>query len=178
MTVSNIKENLDRLIAAIEDKHSNHKEVSIEDLLFDLCTISSQLEELAPTVPRFVADWYEKYKDDLDYRIWNEINNFENKYKTSRVADWINETNDAIQTLINMHQFGYKVEEAEERYLVKMKGISETDCYLRSGRNKGLWWFGCKANDRSAHHTRRELESAGFSNVFDSPLFEVTEVEE
>ena len=60
MTVNNIKENLDRLIAAIEDKHSNHKEFSIEDLLFDLCTISSQLEELAPTVPRFVANWYEK----------------------------------------------------------------------------------------------------------------------
>ena len=177
MTVNNIKENLDRLIAVIESKHSNNREVSIENLLFDLCTISSQIEELAPIVPRFVADWYEEHKNDLDYQIWYEIDGFDNNYETSRVSNWINETNDAIQTLINMHQFGYKVEEVEERYLVKMKGLSEKDCYLRLGCNTGLWWFGRKVDDGSAYHTRKELESAGFGDVFDSPLFEVTEVE-
>lgn len=177
MTVNNIKENLDRLIAVIESKHSNNREVSIENLLFDLCTISSQIEELAPIVPRFIADWYEEHKNDLDYQIWYEIDGFDNNYETSRVSNWINETNDAIQTLINMHQFGYKVEEVEERYLVKMKGLSEKDCYLRLGCNTGLWWFGCKVDDGSAYHTRKELESAGFGDVFDSPLFEVTEVE-
>lgn len=178
MTVNNIKENLDQLIAAIDDDRSNNRSISIENLLFDLCTISSQLEELTPTVPRFVADWYETNKDDIDFGIWDEISNFEDVRKKSRVANWINETNDVIQILINMHQFGYKVEEVEERYLVKMKGISEKDCYLRLGRNTGLWWFGCKVDDGSAHHTRRELEYAGFSEVFDSPLFEVLEVEQ
>lgn len=120
-----------------------------------------------------------KYKHDLDYRIWNEINDFENKCKTSRVANWINENNDAIQTLIDMRQFGYKVEEVEERYLVKMKGVEENKSYLCYNAN-GNWLFGKKHNlDRSrTHHTRRELESAGFGNVFKSPLFEVLEVEE
>ena len=178
MTVNNIKENLDQLIAAIDNDRSNNRSISIESLLFDLCMISSQLKELTPIVPRFVADWYEKSKNDLEYRIWNEINDFENRCKTSRVANWINETNGAIQTLINMRQFGYKVEEAEERCLVKMKGLSEKDCYLRLGCNTGLWWFGCKVDDGSAYHTRKELESAGFGDVFDSPLFEVTEVEQ
>lgn len=28
-----------------------------------------------------------------------------------------------------------------------------------------------------AHHTRKELEDAGFGEVFNSPLFEVEEVE-
>lgn len=179
MTVNNIKENLDQLIAAIDDDRSNNRSISIDDLLFDLCTISSQLEELTPTVPRFVADWYEEHKNDLDYRIWNEINDFENKCKTSRVANWINENNDAIQTLIDMRQFGYKVEEVEERYLVKMKGVEEHESYLCYNAG-GKWLFGKKHNlDRSrTHHTRRELESAGFSGVFDSPLFEVLEVEE
>ena len=158
MTVSNIKENLDRLIASIESKHSNNREISIENLLFDLCTISSQIEELAPTVPRFVAEWYEEHKNDLDYQIWYEINDFDNNHETSRVSNWINETNDAIQTLINMHQFGYKVEEVEERYLVKMKGVEENKSYLCYNAN-GNWLFGKKYDlDRSrTHHTRREL---------------------
>lgn len=179
MTVNNIKENLDQLIAAIDDDRSNNRSISIDNLLFDLCMISSQLEELAPTAPRFVASWYEEHKDDLDYQIWYEIDDFDNNYKTSRVANWINETNGAIQTLINMHQFGYKVEEVEERYLVKMKGVEENKSYLCYNAN-GNWLFGKKYNlDRSrTHHTRRELESAGFGNVFDSPLFEVLEVEE
>lgn len=118
-------------------------------------------------------------KNDLDYQIWYEINDFDNNRETSRVSNWINETNDAIQTLINMHQFGYKVEEVEERYLVKMKGVEENKNYLCYNAN-GNWLFGKKYDlDRSrTHHTRRELESAGFGNVFDSPLFEVLEVEE
>lgn len=179
MTVNDIKENLDQLIASIDAKHPNSKDISIQSLLFDLCTISSQLEELAPIVPRFVADWYEEHKNDLDYGIWDEIFSFETSHKMSRVANWINESNDAIQILINMHQFGYKVEEVEERYLVKMKGVEENKSYLCYNKN-GNWLFGKKHNlDQSrTHHTRKELESAGFSEVFDSPLFEVTEVEQ
>ena len=157
-------------------KDHQNRYVLTEGVIEDLERLDKQVNELIPVVPQKVADWYEEHKDDIDYNLWNEIFDFDNlKNSESSIAIWINETKDAIKTLINMHQFGYKVGEIEKRYLVKMKGISEKDCYLRLGRNTGLWWFGGKVSDGSDEHTREELEHAGFGDVFDSPLFEVTE---
>lgn len=71
---------------------------------------------------------------------------------------------------------GYTVEK-EKRYFVRLKhaGISNS---LLKRTPKGEWWFGINFDDESQAHTRKELEEAGFGEVFDSPLFEVEEVEE
>ena len=129
-----------------------------------------------PVVKQFVADWYEENKDSFDYNLWEYLTDWE-KQEPSDFKNWINDENNIFQTLVNMHQFGYKVEK-EKRYLVKMKGLSENDCYLRLGRNTNLWWFGMKYNDGSAEHTRKDLEQAGFGWVFDCPGVEIEEVEE
>ena len=70
-------------------------------------------------VPQFVADWYERNENDLDYKIWDYIYNWEDQ-EESEFKNWFNCSKKAFQTLVNMHQFGYKVEE-EKRYLVKIK---------------------------------------------------------
>ena len=72
---------------------------------------------------------------------------------------------------------GYTVEK-EKRYLVKMKGIEKEKCYLNYNFG-GVWLFYNQENfyGYRAHHTRKELEEAGFSEVFNSPLFETVEVE-
>ena len=128
------------------------------------------------TVPQFVADWYEGNKNNLDYNILNYVCGWEDQEEDG-FKNWFNHSNKAFQTLVNMHQFGYTVEK-EKRYFVRLKhaGISNS---LLKRTPKGEWWFGINFDDdESQAHTRKELEEAGFEEVFNSPLFEVKEVEE
>lgn len=78
-----------------------------------------------------------------------------------------------------MHQFGYTFEK-EKRYLVKMKGVTDQTRTLKRNIDIETWYFGNPTNyeDVNAHHTRKELEEAGFGEVFNSKMFEVKEVGE
>lgn len=69
--------------------------------------------------------------------------------------------------------------EKEKRYLVKAKGVYLNSCLVFDKRNK-KWFFSSiyEIDHQIGHHTRKELEDAGFGEVFNSPLFEVEEVEE
>ena len=135
-----------------------------------------------PVVKQFEADWYEDCKDNLEYNIWSYIYNWEQKEK-SEFKKWLDiGRNNPIQTLINMHQFGYTVEE-EKRYLVKMKGIEGHNSYLKYNKNLKHWYFGSlfiynNDVDTRTYHTRKELEEAGLSDVFNSQLFEIEEVKD
>lgn len=68
--------------------------------------------------------------------------------------------------------------EKEKRYLVKAKGVYLNSCLVFDKRNK-KWFFSSiyEIDHQIGHHTRKELEDAGFGEVFNSPLFEVEEVE-
>lgn len=71
-----------------------------------------QLEESQkPTVPQFVADWYEKHKDNFDESVWEYLVNWEEN-EWDKFKEWFSQShkNKAIVTLANMHQFGYKIE--------------------------------------------------------------------
>lgn len=145
-----------------------------KEIVIDLI---EQLDEpQKPVVPQFVADWYEECKENLEYNIWSYIYNWETKEECD-FKNWLDlGRNNPIQTLVNMHQFGYTVEK-EKRYFVRLKhaGISNS---LLKRTPKGEWWFGINFDDESQAHTRKELEKAGFGEVFNSPLFEVEEVTE
>lgn len=73
---------------------------------------------------------------------------------------------------------GYTVEK-EKRYRVKAKGVSFNSCLIFEKINK-TWFFSSiyEKDHQREHHTRKELEEAGFGEVFNSSLFEVAEVEE
>ena len=70
-------------------------------------------------------------------------------------------------------------ERKEKRYIVKMKGLNEDSSYLNYDSIDDEWYFTDDENGPAVgtHHTRKQLEEAGFSEVFNSPLFEVEEVE-
>lgn len=72
---------------------------------------------------------------------------------------------------------GYHIEK-EKRYLVKAKGVYLNSCLIFDKNNK-KWFFSSiyEIDHQRGHHTRKELEKAGFSDVFNSPLFEVEEVD-
>lgn len=74
---------------------------------------------------------------------------------------------------------GYEVEK-KKRYLVTIKGVMSNFRVLKHNINEDTWYMSNKINytDLKAYHTKKELEDAGFGEVFDSSLFEVEEVEE
>lgn len=147
----------------------------------DVNRIIKKIEQLDEsqkvTVPQFVADWYEENKYDLEYNLWNYIMDWD-KIEDDEFKNWFNNSSEAFQTLVNMHQFGYTVEK-EKRYLVKMKGVTDQTRTLKRNIDFETWYFGNPNNyeDVNAHHTRKELEEAGFGEVFNSKMFEVKEVE-
>lgn len=134
-------------------------------------------EPQKPVIPQFVADWYEKNKNNLDYNIWNYVYEWKDQ-EEDEFKNWFNHSNKAFQIIANMHQFGYEVEN-EKRYLVKIKGIDSNARYLKRVRSN--WIISESDEHKHAHihtsHTRKQLEEAGFGEVFNSTLFEVEEVE-
>ena len=140
-----------------------------------------QLDEPQPVkVKQFVADWYEEHKDEFEYNVWDWLSSKSELRKIdSKFAFWLNDVdNTPIQTLVNMHQFGYEVEE-EKRYLVKIKASNHALSFLSYHKNADIWTVTDKNNSdgHRAHHTRKELEEAGFGWVFDCPGIEIKEVE-
>lgn len=127
-------------------------------------------------VPQFVADWYEENKDDFEYSIWEYILRW-NSQKNFEFHEWMNHANNKpLQTLVNMHQFGYTVEE-KKRYRVKLKNNSEEIDYLVNTKTNGFRFYSNIYTQRR-EHTRKELEEAGFGWVFDCQGVEIEEVKE
>lgn len=134
-----------------------------------------------PVVPQYVADWYEEHKDDFEIKLFQCICEAVENYDKDLANDFENwlmsEELEVIQTLVNMHQFGYEVEK-EPRYTIKIKGIDGYCKYLNRDTKTQKWFFASKTELERfrAHHTRKELEANGFGWVFDCPGVEVKEV--
>ena len=132
-------------------------------------------------VPQFVADWYEEYKDDFEFNIWDWVaySDESEKLENKEFNSWINDSEgNPIQTLVNMHQFGYEVEK-EKRYLVKLKGVEGYGRYLNKVSSSKTYCFASE-NEKYGYitkHTRKQLEEDGFGWVFDCEGIEVEEVE-
>ncbi|RSJ46651.1 DUF1642 domain-containing protein [Streptococcus gordonii] len=108
-----------------------------------------------PVVPEYIAEWIgycKMRKISLAHALYRSDESVD-----ERVFRWVVDSLDNQETFAKAWIFGYEIEE-EKRYLVKIK----------------LGSFG----ELRKHHTRKELEEAGFGEVFNSPLFEVEEVEE
>ena len=135
-------------------------------------------EPKKPVVPQFVADWYEENKDDLEYSIWNYMYSWDFQ-EDSEFKNWFDHAqNNPLQTIINMHQFGYTVEE-EKRYLVKVKNVLTRQSALNRNKKSGRFIFSNPEENSlyDTKFTRKELEEANFGWVFDCEGVEVQEVE-
>ena len=139
-------------------------------------------EPQKPVVPQFVADWYEEHKDDIDYNIWEWFVHGKEKEFTGyrkKFLAWLNSARgNPVQTLVNMHQFGYTVE-IEKRYYVRFKWIEESYSYLTLIKHLNTWTLTNIKLDKKfrSEHTKKQLEEAGFGWVFDCPGIEIEEVE-
>lgn len=122
-------------------------------------------------IPMFAADFIAEQKKlghTLSYSIDASM--------SDRVAEWYW---DNSELFARAWLDGYQTEK-ENRYIVKLKGINSESEYLYYGMGSCTWRF--REKNESGYfrkeHTRKELEEAGFGDVFNSPLFEIEEVEE
>lgn len=133
------------------------------------------IEHEKVTVPQFVADWIEECKDD-DFHLFGAMEGISSNQK--KLDYWFRE-DDNMELFARAWLDGYIVEK-EKRYLVKVHGVSKYSAYLNCDVDVNKWYMSSEINysESRTHHTRKELEEAGFGEVFDSPLFEVKEVTE
>lgn len=131
-------------------------------------TIAFFKKELVPEVPQYIADWYESNKENLDYNLWNYIMDWEDT-EEDNFKRWFNNSNKAFQTIINMHQFGYKIKE-EKKYLVK---LIQSGQYLHTDHS-GETYFTAFSQ---SNYTKNKLEELNLKWVFDCPGIKLEEVE-
>lgn len=126
------------------------------------------------TVPQFVADWIEECKND-DFHLFGAMEDISSNQK--KLDYWFRE-DDNMELFARAWLDGYEVEK-EKRYLVKIKGIEENINCLNYDCSESGWYFADDENRPvvGTHHTRDELENAGFGWVFDCEGIEIEEVE-
>ena len=169
----NKKELIER-IEGLKNLFGNKSEYIEIDMVIRL--ISELDEPQKVTVPQFVAD----YIKDAKYYEWDLDDVFDHiaeESEGSEISEW-------FYTLGNVDVFarawldGYEVEK-EKKYRVKMKGMDKEFTMLKLDKIRVSWYLGndTEYSYTKTTHTRKELEEAGFWEVFNSPLFEVEEVE-
>ena len=132
-----------------------------------------------PSVPQFVADFYESIKDDFEDKVYDFCVQFnlDESELNSDVAGWFDcSKNKPIETLVLMHKFGYEIEK-EKLYTARNKTTGE---YLYFDEREKRYESGtlltrCAKNIKAYHHTQDTLEEL---NYWGNSLFEFEEVEE
>ena len=177
MNTQELRTNKQELISKYELLRNsyNFDVVATDGIISDLKRLD---EPPKPVVPQFVADWIDVCKEKLAVGLYIALNpDFVKQYsKSNELIAWVRKYKNQ-EVFARAWIFGYEVEK-EKRYLVKMKNILDGDSFLNLSNTTEIWFWGDKKDTEyvRTYHTRKELEEAGFGEVFNSPLFEVEEV--
>ena len=125
---------------------------------------------------RFVADLLE-FAKLIDWDLEDVFEDVRNEHSDTKISEWFYQKKN-MDILARAWLDGYEVEK-EKRYTVVMKGISTLFRHLKYSFLTEKWYMGndTENEDVKKTHTRKEIENAGFGEVFNSPLFEIEEVE-
>ena len=105
----------------LENLSGRHQLVDFEqNIMNELVEIDLRIDQPKPVVPQFVAEWYEDNKDKLEVELCYQIRLIRESGAETDFEYWLTETENPIQILINMHQFGYTV----KLYTVKILGCT------------------------------------------------------
>ena len=143
-------------------------------------------------VPQVVTDWYEENKDDFEGNLYRCAHNIPSTFdgaKLNEFEKWfLTASTKPFQTLVNMHQFGYEVEE-EKKYKITLLNRNDGDLYLvNQNANLAdkyghfspvvlLFTKGTNFSEKCYKLTKKEVVLYGFGWVFDCPGIEIEEVE-
>lgn len=134
-----------------------------------------------PVVPPCVADWYEGHKDEFEINLYREVCQTEKNYNCGGLTDFqewlISSKTRPFNILVNMHQFGYEVEE-EKRYRISMPKARNRKKHAQILCKEGDKTFWCGEWYRfKTKFTCKELEDADLGWVFNCEGIEIEEVE-
>ena len=166
------KQELIERIDGLKNIFGNKCEYVKIDLMIEL--VSELDEPQKVKVPQYIADKIEYCKESGD---WDLFQSMDYCFNFRECSSWLEFKNNQ-ETFARAWLDGYEVEK-EKRYLVKVKGICGNHETLNREKHSNKWLFSDREENSlyGTHHTRKELEDADFGEVFNSPLFEVEEVE-
>ena len=131
------------------------------------------------TIPQLIGDWIEKCKNSLGFNLKsamniNTIRHYSDDFQ--KFMDWI-KVNSNQEKFARAWLDGYEVEK-EPKYRISMPKARnhKNHAQILCEEDGKMFWCGEWYPFRTKF-TRKQLEDAGFGEVFNSPLFEVEEVE-
>ncbi|HEP1510564.1 TPA: DUF1642 domain-containing protein [Streptococcus pyogenes] len=136
----------------------------------DVLGIIDQLDQPKPEIPKFVAEWYEEHKNDLEYNLYlYQMSIYDGKVEKDDFYYWMQKSNNPVRTFINMHQFGYTVKE-EKLYTVEIPNPNYNENVVILSRNlsgyiniviaNNVGWRDKKANQLTESEIRKDFEWA------------------
>lgn len=159
----NKEEVIDKLKSAIPKNNiDDYQRGEAAGLNFALLLLAELDELKRPAVPRYVADFYESIKDDLEGGVYELCTQFyeDEAQLSNELHDWfVSSENKPIETLVKMRLYGY--ERREYKVALKSNGFY-LGIHQEDGQMKTVF-------------TRNELAEYGFNNLDE---YEVTEVED
>lgn len=139
------------------------------------------VEELEkPVVPQFVADWYEEHKDNFEIYLSGLCINFtcHRERLNDKLANWYEQLeNKPIQTLVNMHQFGYEVQK-EKLYTVEIPTHGNPNHIVLRKHINGEVCIGYYLSDKWRYYKCAQLTEAEIKKDHDWAWQFAKEVEE
>ena len=146
------------------------------------CNIQCFLDKLekvteSVVVDQFIADWFEKYKGNLEYNIWAWMRCIERGEGVNKQFYlWLNNCNNKpVETLVKMKLYGYKVKE-EFKYNVKV--VETKQILYKSDEGAKFVDIYNTTQHKKYEFTKEELTRYGMAYVFNNKGFKVEEVEE
>lgn len=136
------------------------------------------------TIPWFIANWIKYCKNTgvtlVRALLVEEIDlyNYANQKDYKKLKEFL-KVKENQEIFARAWIYGYEVEE-EKRYYVRFKWIEESYSYLTLIKYLNAWTLHSITLDKKfrTEHTKKQLEEAGFSWVFDCPGIEIEEVTE
>ena len=126
-----------------------------------------------PVIPQFVAKKIGYFKKTDD---WGLLQVMDYLFRDKEIKKWLEDRNNQ-EIFARAWLDGYEIEK-EKRYVVKVKGnIKENMLVYGEFVKRYFFTKSSSLYNIIYSHTRKELEEAGFSWVFDCPGIEIEEVE-
>lgn len=160
---------LSKLIKDLNDmRNAGFIDCNIQNTLDKLNKVTESVE-----VDQFVADWYEKHKDNFEYCLWEWFNYDANEdyRKNKKFYMWLNDaSNNPVETLVKMKLYGYSVKK-EKKYIIKLKNVQEGSESFKFDKVIEKWYFGFNQESSTTrlYHTKEDLVNAGFKWMFSCP---------
>lgn len=137
---------------------------AINNVLFNSCFLDTPEK---PVVPRCVADWYEDNEDSFEFNLYTLCLDYNNCEVDKKLSDWFcDKHNKPLETLVNMHQFGYEVEK-EKLYTVEIPNPNGLDYLMLQKDRRGKISVAWYCTDRWREDERVRLTEAEIKQDFE-----------